>query len=97
MDLILIIIILLLLFGGGFGYSRYGYRGGIGIGGILLIILIVYLLLGPPIVRGAQAAGNRTATFPGCPEDRRGVSAARQRRSAAVIMTGFILPLPVMS
>ena len=46
MDLILLIIILLLLFGGGFGYSRYGYRGGIGIGGILLIILIVYLLLG---------------------------------------------------
>jgi hypothetical protein len=40
MDLILIIIVLLLLFGGGFGYSRYGYRGGIGIGGILLIILI---------------------------------------------------------
>ena len=34
------------LFGGGFGYSRYGYRGGIGIGGILLIILILYLLLG---------------------------------------------------
>jgi hypothetical protein len=35
MDLILIIIVLLLLFGGGFGYSRYGYRGGIGIGGVL--------------------------------------------------------------
>ena len=31
---------LILLFGGGFGYSRYGYRGGIGIGGVLLIILI---------------------------------------------------------
>jgi hypothetical protein len=46
MDLILIIIVLLLLFGGGFGYSRYGYRGGIGIGGILVIILILYLLLG---------------------------------------------------
>jgi hypothetical protein len=38
--------VLLLLFGGGFGYSRYGYRGGIGIGGILLIILILYLILG---------------------------------------------------
>jgi len=46
MDLILIIIVLLLLFGGGFGYSRYGYRGGMGIGGILLIVLILYLLLG---------------------------------------------------
>ena len=39
-------IVLLLLFGGGFGYSRYGYRGEIGIGGVLLIILILYLLLG---------------------------------------------------
>jgi hypothetical protein len=46
MDLILIILVLLLLFGGGFGYSRYGHRGGIGIGGILLIVLILYLLLG---------------------------------------------------
>jgi hypothetical protein len=46
MDLILIIIILLLLFGGGFGYSRWGYGGGIGIGGILLIVLVVYLLVG---------------------------------------------------
>jgi hypothetical protein len=39
MDLMLIIPILLLLFGGGFGYRRYGHRGGIGIGGILLLIL----------------------------------------------------------
>jgi hypothetical protein len=31
------------LFGGGFGYSRWGYGGGIGIGGILLIVLVVYL------------------------------------------------------
>jgi hypothetical protein len=46
MDLILIVIILLLLFGGGFGYSRWGYSGGIGIGGILLIVLVVYLLVG---------------------------------------------------
>jgi hypothetical protein len=45
MDLILIILVLILLFGGGFGYSRWGNRGGIGIGGILLIILIVYLLM----------------------------------------------------
>jgi hypothetical protein len=46
MDILLIIIILILLFGGGFGYSRWGYRGGIGIGGIILIVLIVYLLVG---------------------------------------------------
>jgi hypothetical protein len=46
MDLILIILIVFLLFGGGFGYSRWGYRGGMGIGGILLIVLVVYLLLG---------------------------------------------------
>ena len=46
MDLILIIIILVLLFGGEFGYRRWGYGGGIGIGGILLIVLIVYLLFG---------------------------------------------------
>jgi len=26
-------------------YSRYGYRGGIGIGGALLIVLILYLLV----------------------------------------------------
>jgi hypothetical protein len=46
MDLILIILIVMLLFGGGFGYSRWGYGGGIGIGGILLIVLLVYLLVG---------------------------------------------------
>ena len=38
--------ILLLLFGGGFGYRRYGHRGGIGIGGILLLILVLYLVFG---------------------------------------------------
>ena len=46
MDLILIVIVLLLIFGGGFGYSRWGTSGGIGIGGILLVILVIYLLLG---------------------------------------------------
>jgi hypothetical protein len=46
MDLILIILLLVLIFGGGFGYSRWGYSGGIGIGGVLLIVLVVYLLLG---------------------------------------------------
>jgi hypothetical protein len=46
MDLILIIIVLLLVFGGGFGYYRSGYLGGFGIGGVLLVILVLYLLLG---------------------------------------------------
>jgi hypothetical protein len=46
MDLLLIILILPLLFVGGFGYSRWGYGGGIGIVGILLIVFVVYLLLG---------------------------------------------------
>ena len=46
MDVILIVLILVLLLGGGFGYSRWGYGGGFGIGGVLLIILIVYLLFG---------------------------------------------------
>jgi Protein of unknown function (DUF3309) len=46
MDVILIVLILFLLFGGGFGYRRWGYSGGLGIGGILLIVLIVYLLVG---------------------------------------------------
>jgi hypothetical protein len=46
MDVILIIIILLLLLGGGFGFRQYGPRGGIGIGGVLLIVLIVYLVVG---------------------------------------------------
>jgi hypothetical protein len=45
MDLILIIIVLLLLFGAGPGNSYYGYRGGIGTGGVMPIILIVYPLL----------------------------------------------------
>ena len=46
MDLILIVIVLFLLLGGGFGYSRYGYRGGFGIGGVLLVVLFVYPLVG---------------------------------------------------
>jgi hypothetical protein len=46
MDLILIILVLFLLFGGAFGYHRWGYGGGIGIGGILLIVLVAYLLIG---------------------------------------------------
>jgi hypothetical protein len=46
--LLLIIILLLVLGGGGgyYGHSRWGYRGGagIGLGTILLILLIAYLL-----------------------------------------------------
>lgn len=47
--LILLIIVLVLVFGGGggyYGYGRWGYRGGarIGLGTILLIVLICYLL-----------------------------------------------------
>ena len=46
--LILLIILLLILGGGGgyYGHSRWGYRGGtgVGLGTILLILLIVYML-----------------------------------------------------
>ncbi len=47
MDLIIVVIlILLLLGGGGWGYTRYGIGGGFGIGGILLVVLVLWLLLG---------------------------------------------------
>ena len=46
--MLLLIVILILLFGGGggyYGYSRWGSRGGFGIlGTVLLIVLILYLL-----------------------------------------------------
>jgi len=45
---ILLIIVLLLVFGGGgyYGYGRWGYRGGagIGLGTVLVILLIAYML-----------------------------------------------------
>lgn len=49
--MLVILIVLLLLLGGGGGYyshSRWGYSGsaGIGLGTILLIVLVVYLLGG---------------------------------------------------
>jgi hypothetical protein len=48
MTLILIILLILILGGGGgyYGYGRWGYSGGasIGLGTILLILLIAYLL-----------------------------------------------------
>ena len=46
MSPLLLILIILLLFGGGGGYYAYGPRGGMGIGGILLLVLIVMALTG---------------------------------------------------
>ena len=49
MLIVLIIVIILLAGGGGYwGHSRWGYSGGagIGLGTILLILLIVYLMGG---------------------------------------------------
>jgi hypothetical protein len=46
MDLLIILLVLLLIFGGGLGFHRWGYQGGFGIGGILLIVLVIYLVLG---------------------------------------------------
>lgn len=46
--LLLIIVVLLVLAGGGgyYGHTRWGYRGGagIGLGTILLILLVIYML-----------------------------------------------------
>jgi hypothetical protein len=45
--MLILLILLVLLFGGGFyGHSRYGRNGGLGIGGIVLIVLLVWLFLG---------------------------------------------------
>jgi flagellin-like protein len=46
--LLLIIVLLLLLGGGGgyYGYSRWGPRGGLGIVGTVLLILVVLYLVG---------------------------------------------------
>jgi hypothetical protein len=48
--MLLLLILLVLLFGGGggyYGYSRWGYGGGLGIvGTVLLVVLVVYLLGG---------------------------------------------------
>ena len=47
--MLLLIIVLLLLFGGGggyYGYSRWGPRGGLGIGGTILLIVVVLYLAG---------------------------------------------------
>lgn len=46
--LLLLIVLLILLVGGGggyYGYSRWGYGGGLGIlGTVLLIVLVLYLV-----------------------------------------------------
>jgi hypothetical protein len=46
--MLILIIVLLLLFGGGgyYGYGRWGYRGGagIGMGTVLLVLLVAYML-----------------------------------------------------
>lgn len=48
--LILLVIVLLLVLGGGggyYGHSRWGYRGGTGVGlGTILVVLLVCYLLG---------------------------------------------------
>jgi hypothetical protein len=44
--LIVLLLILLLFGGGGFGYARWGYGGGISIGGIILLVLVIYLITG---------------------------------------------------
>jgi hypothetical protein len=44
--LIIIILLVLLLGGGGIGYSRYGYGGGLGVVGTILLIFLILWLLG---------------------------------------------------
>ena len=46
MSLILIVLLLLLVFGGGGGFYYGGPRVGTGIGGLILVLLIVWLLVG---------------------------------------------------
>jgi hypothetical protein len=46
MNMLMIILIIVLLFGSGLGYANWGYPGGLGIGGVLLVVLIIILLLG---------------------------------------------------
>jgi hypothetical protein len=47
--MLLLIILVLLLFGGGggyYGYSRWGTRGGLGLFGTVLLIVVVLYLVG---------------------------------------------------
>jgi hypothetical protein len=46
--LLLLILLILLFGGGGWFYSDGAFRGpGIGIGGLILLILLIWMLLGP--------------------------------------------------
>jgi hypothetical protein len=46
--MLILIIVLLLVFGGGgyYGYGRWGYQGGagVGLGTVLLVLLVAYML-----------------------------------------------------
>jgi hypothetical protein len=47
--MLLLIILVLLLFGGGggyYGYSRWGTRGGLGLFGTVLVIVVIVYLVG---------------------------------------------------
>jgi hypothetical protein len=47
--MLLLIIVLLLLFGGGggyYGYSRWGRRGGLGLAGTAVLIVVILYLVG---------------------------------------------------
>ena len=49
MSLLIIVLLLLLVFGGGggyYGYSRLGPRGGLGVVGTVLLIVVVLYLVG---------------------------------------------------
>lgn len=60
MTIVLIILLVLLLGGGGFYGVRNGYGGtGLGLGGILILLLIVWLLFG-----GTAHAADATASLP---------------------------------
>lgn len=44
--ILIIVLLVLLLGGGGFGYSRWGYAGGGGILGLILVVFLILWLLG---------------------------------------------------
>ena len=49
MTLLIIVLLLVLVFGGGggyYGYSRWGPRGGLGVVGTVLLIVVVLYLVG---------------------------------------------------
>ena len=86
LPVIILIIVLVIAFGGGGYYAggNYGpyYGGGIGLVGLLVIILVVYLLLGQGMMAGQESDllfNNLPAPYRALPtspniEDRRGAS-----------------------